>query len=211
MLSVSKKSTVLKSAHKSIVLVVDVWNNNKIQFAIDTLVNNILTTVPLIPNIHTVALSSYSISYSKDLLLNNAYYINSANDFIKQNDSKSLKVNYIHTLKRNLDGNKTTHNKILSRKWDCHQTVILSTEQLNYYVEKHNIKNVIFVGTSLNLCIKDRPIGWMNVIQNSNLNLYTIQDCVLIDDKLVTHNSMFPNLSKDDKCYSVNEGIYQII
>lgn len=204
----------------SIVVLIDCWENSINVDVLDTLTKNILSTVPTIPNLGAVILSSYD---TDDYLIDNLYYKNSKDLFYLEQPIDSIKRWYMQTL---IDASSqlksTTDAGILHRKWECPQYAMFNELQLEYYINHvvSDVRNIYFFGMSWSMCVRSRSIGWESVSKlikfnhlHENTKLYTIENCVLdadfsdADDNL---DFFFPKLSTDDTCTHVVDNTYRI-
>jgi len=218
------RSHFFNENRKSIAILIDCWDPSlkSAEFSIDEkntrlkAFYNILQTVPEIPNLSAVILSTYD---SNELITDTPFFKNTEHlflsqgvDYIRENYTRSV-LNY------KFNGTDTqTYPNILNSAWPCMTFSMHEAWQVEYLINRkmQNIKNIFFLGMHLNLCVSGRPIGYdaiNNLIKHghlsSDVNLFTIKNCVLEWDH-DHRKSRFPTLANENKFTSIDNFYYQI-
>jgi hypothetical protein len=213
----------LNENRKSIAVLIDCWdpNQTKDNFSIEErntrlqTFYNIVKTVPEIPNLAAVILSTYdSNEYLSDL----SYYNNTQHLFLSQ-EVNYIKENYYRTLSSYQFKGEKTYESILRNIWPCMSYGMTEAWQLEYLINRKipKVQNIFFLGMHLNMCVTGRPIG-VNALKvlkkyghlNNDVNFFTIRHCVIEWDHEYK-KSRFPTLKNSSHFEHIQDEIYRFI
>jgi hypothetical protein len=146
--------------------------------------NNILKFIQSNPNIKTVILASSSCS--KELFSDTIWYKNRRNSIVDYNIY--VYEDYINNLHRNLE----TYEGLLHYvNPNFFQIAMREIDELVRYVNNTDVANIYVSGAAWEICVKDRPLGYVNIQQHfSNINILVDTTCV------VDANSNHPNMNE---------------
>jgi hypothetical protein len=173
--------------HESLLIIIDPWegktlDQNQIR---QNLCQKIINRSSLIPNLRAVVLSSYETT---DYLYDpSEYHKNSADLFFNNQPLISIRKQFKETYLDNAaEKSCRTHRLIYNHIWSVNQYAALETWQIVYLLNRtfhRRVKNIFYAGLFWDYCIKDRPVGWKEILSYSNeglispeINFYFIQD-----------------------------------
>lgn len=176
----------------SLIIIIDVWKHKKF----DNLAQNIKTYIENSEHIKSICLSSYDPSYTESTVCcDDQYWENSKQifteeisiDFIRKNWSK-------HTKKQNI-----THDTIMEINPRKDQFVFSAANpyEIIYYCNSVNqsIQNIYWAGVSWDLCVKNSPVGYCEIINcyksnlfKNNINFRTNKKIITTIDGIDTNN-----------------------
>lgn len=203
-----KKNTTLKFVSKSIVILIDCFENNFNSSVYDKLINNIINKITTITNLNAVVLASYG----EEHLSSNLYYENSKTIF--NNNDNLFDTSFINNLSNQ---NEHTHPLILNRTWSCKQYAMQLPEQLNHYITTYapDVTSVYIFGWGWDKCVKGRPLGWLGIaeaiINNKLIELNILTDSNCVAEVTVDNVFSFRDLHNDVHCKHRNGSVFDII
>jgi hypothetical protein len=185
----------------SLAILIDCWDSPN-----DILPQNIISFLDSADSIQTVVLASYNCKQ----LENKHWFEKYVEIFATNQPSKKIKDLYdVHWEynKRPSFPERKTHPLILNyvneNKIQINMTRLW---ELEYYLSIcPKIKNIYVLGKSWEECIKNRPLGYKNLIEFPNINILTNTNCVRTLDR------KNPDLSNDPDWEQVTEEIWVMI
>ncbi len=168
----------------SIAILIDCWNSPKL-LEIDffnNAISNIADFCTKTQSIKAIMLSSYH--NDSVLSYDSPWYEEGEKIFYKETSWSFLKKIWKKT---EFDKNTKTHPTILNLNLRDDQKGYIAFDifQILYYcnVINRDIRNVYFCGFALNICVKNRPIGWLNFLKyrrlfNNDINFLFNKKCV---------------------------------
>lgn len=163
----------------AIIILIDLWDrlvDGKLLSSAGS--NNIINFIESEPTIQTAVLSSYGCF--SELESNNLWYSNSREFF--KNLPNSLQK-YQYEIVSGQSTHPTLFNYVNSR---INQIAVRYLEELEFYLKFYpEIKNIYIAGAAWSICVKDRPLGYVNLfrtfIKNTDRNLLvhsnTVREC----------------------------------
>jgi hypothetical protein len=183
----------------SLAILIDCWDLSALPLerstAANALCNNILEFINKTDVIETVVLSSYDCK-SEVIASNCVWYQNrnsmyghlcQENSTTKERATSPCILNYI---------NPSKFQVAMHQLWE-----------LKLYLSRNrHIKNIYVLGIAWDICIRNRPLGVVNLKQLLGINILTNINCVL------TSSFVYPNIDEEWKdigagiyCYNQNE------
>lgn len=159
------------------VILIDCWNDDKLNF----LYEKIILWINSKNNIDSVILASYETDISE--FDNEIWYKNFKTT--KQNPSI---------------GDKHTSNIILNyTNSNFNQLAIRDIDDFQRYIKVRPwIKSIYILGVTIDICIKERPLGYINLSKYTKLNILTNLDCVISKNKNFNLENYWIKLENND-------------
>jgi hypothetical protein len=161
---------------------------------------NIIYFIEHNPNIKTVVLASYSCSH--ELFSNTIWYQN--RKATVDNYEEQVNDDYLSNLKYNM---ATWEGLLNYVNPDIFQIAMRDMRELLTYVESNNIKNIFMSGVAWEICVKDRPLGYVNIHRHlPKINLFVDINCILDQHAKVPDMTLFSQWNKiSDTLYEYND------
>lgn len=157
---------------------------------------NIIAFIERTPNISTAVLASYSCS--KELFSDTVWYLNRKQSI--ENYEEYVHDDYMTNIDRNL---QTWEGMLDYVNPSIFQIAMRNIEELNGYVQKHDIKNIYMSGAAWEICVRNRPLGYENIHRNNpSINLLVDTSCV------VDANSLIPSMSEYNQWVPLSQTLY---
>lgn len=194
----------------SIAILIDCWKSPKANRPLENCYDRIINFLNTTDSIQTVVLSSYNCNsehinseylwYQNNTLMcdestrKKIHHLKHAHDFLRQYDNKFIEEQTDPLILRYLNPKK-------------YQISMLWWWELEYYLSLHpEIKNIYFLGQSWEECIRNRPLGFKSVLEETtNLNILTNDQCVMRQE----HSAPQLDLSTDPEWIHIEGNIYQ--
>lgn len=196
----------------SLAIIIDCWANNGYNSAqtknYENVLHNIAEQIKNNEFIKSVAIASYAnegdfCSFEDQFIKNSLdFFVNETKWDILRNLWKNAKFGY--------DKDFFTHNIIKEIKFRDNQCVfsVFNNLDILYYCNFINpsIRNIYFFGQSWNVCVKDRPVGWLDVSTLNYHNLFSKKINLLTSKKCVFHPSV-KDIQMDDYWTNIDNNI----
>jgi hypothetical protein len=186
----------------SAVILIDLWDNYHRPYS--ALITNIISFLDKTDSIESIILATYDAR--EEISENNIWNYNNYSMCINRN-SESESILKLYREYYNIDINdpneiqKTVKNILeypnkfrirMRRLWE-----------LNYFLSINpNIKNIYILGSAWDICVKIRPLGYLELSKIPNINILTKQYCV------ETSRGCLPDISNEIDWYHVTDDIY---
>jgi len=163
-----------------LIVIIDNWKFKPNGIIVSGLLSkNIIEFIEQTPSIKTAVLASYSCSnelFSDTVWYNNRKLHHSDYDAYIQQDYES-----------NLKENKQTWEVMLNyTNSSLFQIAMRDIDELVRYVNNTDVANIYVSGAAWEICVKDRPLGYLNVYnkfcKGTDRRLLTSLDCVANTD-----------------------------
>lgn len=183
-----------------LIVIIDNWKFKPNGAIVSGLLSkNIIEFIEQTPSIKTAVLASYSCSnelFSDTVWYNNRKLHHSEYDTYVQQDYAS-----------NLKENKQTWEVMLNyTNSSLFQIAMRDIDELVRYVNNTGVANIYVSGAAWEICVKDRPLGYVNIQRHfSNINILVDTTCV------VDANSNHPNMNEYNDWKQLSNTLYQYI
>jgi hypothetical protein len=181
-----------------LIVIIDNWKFKPDGTVVSGLLSkNIIEFIERTPTIKTAVLASYSCSaelFSDTVWYNNRKFQNSDYDAYVKQDYLS-----------NISMNRQTWEAMLNYKnTSLYQIAMRNISELTGYINNTKIENIYIAGAAWEICVRDRPLGYINIHKNfPNINIKVDTSCV------VDVNSNRPNLDTYADWTPLSNTLYQ--
>lgn len=194
----------------SIAIIIDVWEYKLVDHS-EPIINFLNTA-----QVSTAILASYNCVYS-EYISDNIWYRNEREKFNSVSTLFKSKLLYEYSTEEcPADAvstewyNMRTNSKILNyQNENISQIAMRYDWQIEYYLQENpQLENIFVLGASWDGCVRDRPLGYLNLQQltkDKKINILTHDKCVF------TSVEQMPNFHKENNWQRMSGNIYKYV
>lgn len=181
-----------------LIVIIDNWKHKPDGTIVSgKLSENIINFIEATPSIKTAVLASYACSTE---LFSDTVWYNNRRKSIK-NYQEYVQFDYITNLNRKSQTWDVMLNYVNERIF---QIAMREIEELINYVNAVAIRNIYVAGAAWEICVKDRPLGYLAISKHiPNVNLLVDTTCV------IDATSNIPNMSEYKDWLNISDVLYQ--